>query len=88
MLAGINQLLLDAGVNVVGQALSTRGERGYVVTDTDVGDPRGRARRAAPVPAHRVAAHLDVLTPEPADRRRLSDHSSYERRGSDDRIGG
>jgi D-3-phosphoglycerate dehydrogenase / 2-oxoglutarate reductase len=35
VLAGINKVLLDSGVNVVGQALSTRGERGYVVTDTD-----------------------------------------------------
>jgi D-3-phosphoglycerate dehydrogenase len=35
VLAGLNQCLLQAGVNVVGQALSTRGERGYVVTDTD-----------------------------------------------------
>jgi D-3-phosphoglycerate dehydrogenase len=35
VLAGINQVLLDAGVNVVSQALSTRGERGYVLTDTD-----------------------------------------------------
>jgi D-3-phosphoglycerate dehydrogenase len=51
VLAGINQLLLDHGVNVVGQALSTRGERGYVVTDTDsaipeeaLGDLRGSPR--------------------------------------------
>jgi D-3-phosphoglycerate dehydrogenase len=36
VLAGINQVLADAGTNVVGQSLSTRGERGYVVTDTDV----------------------------------------------------
>jgi D-3-phosphoglycerate dehydrogenase / 2-oxoglutarate reductase len=35
VLAGINQLLADTGVNVVGQSLSTRGDRGYVVTDTD-----------------------------------------------------
>lgn len=35
VLAEINQLLLDSGVNVVSQALSTRGERGYVLTDTD-----------------------------------------------------
>jgi D-3-phosphoglycerate dehydrogenase / 2-oxoglutarate reductase len=35
VLAGINQVLADARVNVIGQALSTRGERGYVVTDTD-----------------------------------------------------
>ena len=39
VLAGINQRLLHAGVNVVGQALSTRGEHGYVVTDTDVAVP-------------------------------------------------
>jgi D-3-phosphoglycerate dehydrogenase len=36
VLAGINQLLADAGANVIGQSLSTRGEHGYVVTDTDV----------------------------------------------------
>ncbi|RZT84215.1 D-3-phosphoglycerate dehydrogenase [Pseudonocardia sediminis] len=35
VLAGINRLLADAGVNVVGQSLSTRGEHGYVLTDTD-----------------------------------------------------
>ena len=29
-------MLADAGANVIGQSLSTRGERGYVVTDTDV----------------------------------------------------
>jgi D-3-phosphoglycerate dehydrogenase / 2-oxoglutarate reductase len=35
VLAEINRLLADARVNVVGQSLSTRGERGYVLTDTD-----------------------------------------------------
>jgi D-3-phosphoglycerate dehydrogenase len=35
VLAGINRLLADTGINVVGQSLSTRGEQGYVVTDTD-----------------------------------------------------
>jgi D-3-phosphoglycerate dehydrogenase len=35
VLAEINRLLADTGVNVVGQSLSTRGEHGYVVTDTD-----------------------------------------------------
>ncbi len=35
VLAGINQVLADSHVNVVGQSLSTRGEQGYVVTDTD-----------------------------------------------------
>jgi D-3-phosphoglycerate dehydrogenase / 2-oxoglutarate reductase len=35
VLAGINALLADTGVNVVGQSLSTRDGRGYVVTDTD-----------------------------------------------------
>jgi D-3-phosphoglycerate dehydrogenase len=39
VLAGINQLLLDSGVNVVSQALSTRGERGYVLTDTEAAVP-------------------------------------------------
>ena len=36
VLATINQSFAEAGVNVTGQALSTRGEQGYVVTDTDV----------------------------------------------------
>lgn len=35
VLAGINQLLADTGANVVGQSLSTHGEQGYVITDTD-----------------------------------------------------
>ncbi len=39
VLARINQLLHDIGVNVIGQALSTRGERGYVVVDTDAPIP-------------------------------------------------
>jgi D-3-phosphoglycerate dehydrogenase len=39
VLARINQLLHDFGVNVVGQALSTRGERGYVVVDTEAPIP-------------------------------------------------
>ncbi len=36
VLAGINRRLADAGANILGQSLSTRGELGYVVTDTDV----------------------------------------------------
>jgi D-3-phosphoglycerate dehydrogenase len=39
VLAGINQLMLDSGVNVVSQALSTRGELGYVLTDTEAAVP-------------------------------------------------
>jgi D-3-phosphoglycerate dehydrogenase / 2-oxoglutarate reductase len=35
VLAGINRLLADSGVNVVGQSLSTHGDQGYVLTDTD-----------------------------------------------------
>ena len=35
VLAGINQLLAEVGANVVGQSLSTRGEQGYVLTDTE-----------------------------------------------------
>ena len=34
VLAGVNGVLADAGANVTGQFLSTRGEQGYVVTDT------------------------------------------------------
>ncbi|MBW0092246.1 phosphoglycerate dehydrogenase [Pseudonocardia sp. KRD-184] len=39
VLAGLNRSLAEAGVNVVGQSLSTRGEQGYVVTDTDAALP-------------------------------------------------
>ncbi|NMO89353.1 phosphoglycerate dehydrogenase [Actinomycetospora sp. TBRC 11914] len=39
VLAHINQLLHEIGVNVVGQALSTRGDLGYVVVDTDAPIP-------------------------------------------------
>ncbi|MDN5765113.1 MAG: phosphoglycerate dehydrogenase [Humibacillus sp.] len=36
VLASINQVLADSGANIVGQALSTRGEYGYVITHTDL----------------------------------------------------
>ena len=39
VLASINRTLADAGANIVGQSLSTRGEHGYVVTDTNVALP-------------------------------------------------
>jgi D-3-phosphoglycerate dehydrogenase len=39
VLARINGLVAEAGANVVGQSLSTRGEHGYVVIDTDVALP-------------------------------------------------
>ncbi|TCK26212.1 phosphoglycerate dehydrogenase [Pseudonocardia endophytica] len=50
VLAGINQTLADAKVNVVGQSLSTRGEYGYVVTDTDaeISDETLAGLRSAP----------------------------------------
>src|SRR5919106_784879 len=35
VLADINRVLADSGVNVVGQSLSTRSGHGYVLTDTD-----------------------------------------------------
>jgi D-3-phosphoglycerate dehydrogenase len=34
VLARVNTVLGDAGVNIEGQTLSTRGELGYVITDT------------------------------------------------------
>ncbi len=40
VLARVNTVLGDAGVNIEGQTLSTRGELGYVITDT-VGPVRG-----------------------------------------------
>jgi D-3-phosphoglycerate dehydrogenase len=39
VLASINRALADAGANIIGQSLSTRGEHGYVVTDTNVSLP-------------------------------------------------
>lgn len=39
VLASVNRTLADAGVNIVGQSLSTRGEHGYVVTDINVAPP-------------------------------------------------
>lgn len=39
VLAGINRTLAEHGVNIEGQLLSTRGEFGYVVTDTGVATP-------------------------------------------------
>jgi Phosphoglycerate dehydrogenase and related dehydrogenases len=35
VLANIQQLIAEAGANVVGQTLTTLGDRGYVITDTD-----------------------------------------------------
>jgi D-3-phosphoglycerate dehydrogenase len=34
VLASVNDLLADANANVTGQYLSTRGQQGYVITDT------------------------------------------------------
>lgn len=50
VLADINRLLADAGVNVTGQSLSTQGDHGYVLTDTDRVLPDGvlSALRRAP----------------------------------------
>ena len=50
VLADINRLLADAGVNVTGQSLSTQGDHGYVLTDTDQVLPDGvlSALRRAP----------------------------------------
>ena len=39
VLASINQVFAQTGTNITGQSLSTRGEHGYVVTDTDVPVP-------------------------------------------------
>ncbi len=39
VLASTNRVLADAGADVLGQSLSTRGELGYVVTYTDVALP-------------------------------------------------
>jgi D-3-phosphoglycerate dehydrogenase len=35
VLAHLNQVLADHDVNIGGQVLATRGDLGYVVTDTD-----------------------------------------------------
>ncbi len=39
VLAGINRTLAEHGVNIEGQLLATRGDLGYVVTDTGVATP-------------------------------------------------
>jgi D-3-phosphoglycerate dehydrogenase len=45
VLASINQIFAEAGTNITGQSLSTRGEYGYVVTDTDTPVPEETAER-------------------------------------------
>ena len=57
MLAEVNAYLAEQGANVTGQYLATRGEQGYVVTDATEPISRRRARQAALLPAHDLAAH-------------------------------
>ncbi|WP_406830591.1 phosphoglycerate dehydrogenase [Pedococcus sp. KACC 23699] len=45
VLASINQVFAETGANITGQSLSTRGEYGYVVTDTDVPVPEETSNR-------------------------------------------
>ena len=63
VLATINGVLADHGVNIEGQLLGTRGEVGYVITD--IGAP-GRARRRP-----RPARHAGDDPPAPAVVSRL-----------------
>ena len=62
VLAGVNQLLADAGANITGQYLSTRAEQGYVVTDTLDPLPADVAGPAHRVAAHHLAPDLERLT--------------------------
>ena len=51
MLAHVNQVLAEHGVNIGGQVLATRGHTGYVVTDTDSGlSGRGASPACTPCP--------------------------------------
>ena len=50
VLAEINQVLLDDGVNVVAQNLATLGEQGYVVTDVATAPSEGALARLGAMP--------------------------------------
>jgi D-3-phosphoglycerate dehydrogenase len=62
VLASINRTLAEAGANVVGQSLATRGEHGYVVTDTDV---PVATEALAPLRHVAEAVHLEAWDSEP-----------------------
>ena len=47
ILASVNDLLADADANITGQYLSTRGQQGYVVTDTLDALPRDALAKLA-----------------------------------------
>lgn len=64
VLASINRTLAEAGANVVGQSLATRGELGYVVTDTDV--PMS-AETLASLRHVAEAVHLETWSEEAAE---------------------
>jgi D-3-phosphoglycerate dehydrogenase / 2-oxoglutarate reductase len=51
VLAAINSVLAEAGVNIEGQLLSTRGELGYVLTDINRDYPDDALARLAALPA-------------------------------------
>jgi D-3-phosphoglycerate dehydrogenase len=62
VLAELNTVLSDAGLNVTAQALSTAGELGYVLTDLDRQPSRELLERIAALP-HAVATRvLDVAS--------------------------
>ena len=83
VLARVNTVLGDAGVNIEGQTLSTRGELGYVITDTvGPGPPRaGRAAaraardRTAPRPVLRLTRAAGSRAGRPAQPSRLTSGS-------------
>ena len=50
VLAEINQVLLDDGVNVVAQNLATLGEQGYVVTDVATAPSEGALAQLGAMP--------------------------------------
>ena len=58
-------MLADAGANVTGQYLATRGEQGYVVTDTLDPLPADALAKLLRVGAHHLAADLGRLSPDP-----------------------
>jgi ACT domain. len=57
VLASINRVLAEHGVNVEGQLLRTRDDYGYVLTDISFGVQRGRAGRAERDARHHPPAH-------------------------------
>ena len=66
VLASINRVLAEHGVNVEGQLLRTRDELGYVLTDIGSRVQRGRPGRAPRHARHHPPAHPALALRSPA----------------------